>query len=389
MRRRYLVLLTFLIISLSLPACTVEATPTAEIQQQEATSTLTPPPSATVYVDPIPIEDIQEYLWLLNTVIEKELGGEEKAVGEYNLRLLDDGTFTFRADCNDGTGSYQIDGSIMSLDISPLTLAACEQGSFSEQYITWLESVSSFGSLEGDLILRLEEGQGEMWYTNMGVPTPTPTPTITSTPEGTVTPTIGTEETPTPSIKAPPPSTEIIFSDDFSINRGWHTGSSRFGEFKFVSGTYQITNDVLNANLWSVRSIESEDIGQQIEVVRLNGSAGGYYGVMCRVNHEVDNYYAFTISSDGTYGIGTMENGVFRFLENNEDTDGVVNTDPGTLNTIRGDCIGDRLALYVNGQLIIDLIDATHGYGEVGLMTGTWGDPGLVVRFDNYEVFQP
>ena len=389
MRRTYRALISVSMILLGIAACIVEKTPPVENQPIEATRTKTPPPSATVYVDPIPIEELWNLEWLLNAVFESVSGDEEEAVGAYTLLLREDGTFTFKADCNVGDGTYIVEASSISFEIRDESTNVCEPGSLSDQYITWLETVDSFGLHDGYLVLRLVEGQGEMWYANMGIPAPTPTPTSTSTPEGTVTPTVGVEETPTTSNEAPPPPAEVIFSDDFSVNQYWYTGSGSFGEFKFVSGTYQITNNVQFANLWSVRSIEREDIGQQIEVVRLDGEVGGYYGLMCRVNNDVDNYYAFTIGSDGTYGIGSMENGKFRFLERVEDTDGIIKTDPGELNLLRGDCIGDRLILYINGKLMMELIDATHSFGEVGVLTGTWGDPGLVVRFDNYSAHKP
>jgi heat shock protein HslJ len=389
MQRTCLALVCIPSLMLSLASCTVEPTPAAEIQPIEATPSTTPPPSATVPLDMVTIEEILDVQWLLNTVIESVPGGKDEAFGEYNLLFMGDDTFTFRADCNHGAGSYRVDGSSMSLEIDPLTLGVCEPGSFSEQYVTWLGSISSYGLREGELVLRLAEGQGEMWYSNMGVPEPTRTPTPTSSPEGTVTPIVTTEETPTPIVDAPPQPAEIIYSDDFSVNQYWYTGSGSFGEFRFVGGAYEIANDVLFANLWSVRSIEREDIGQEVDLKLQSGQGDGFYGVMCRVNNDVDSYYAFTIGGDGFYGIGIMEAGEFRFLDQGVDSGEVIDMTPLAINKLRGDCIGDALTLYVNDQLILEVTERTHTSGEIGLVNGTSGELGQVVRFDNYSAFQP
>ena len=389
MRRTYRALICGSMILLGIAACIVEEPPTVDNQPIEATRTKTPPPSATVYVDPIPIEELWNLEWLLNAVFESVSGDEEEAVGAYTLLLREEATFTFKADCNVGDGTYIVEASSISFEVRDESTDVCEPGSLSDQYITWLETVDSFGLHDGDLVLRLAEGQGEMWYANMGIPAPTPTPTSTSTPEGIVTPTVGVEETPTTSTDAPPPPSEVLFSDDFSVNQYWYTGSGRFGEFRFVGGAYEITNDVLFANLWSVRSIEREDIGQEVDLKLQAGQGDGYYGVMCRVNNDVDNYYAFTIGGDGFYGIGIMEAGVIRFLDQGMDSGDVIDTTPLAINKLRGDCIGDSLTLYVNDHLLLEVENRTHTTGEVGLVNGTRGEPGQAVRYDNYEAFVP
>jgi hypothetical protein len=115
MQRPCLALVSISMILLGIPACIVEETPTIEIQPKEVTRTQTPPPSATVYVDPIPIEELWNLEWLLNAVFESLSGDEEEAVGAYTLLLREEATFTFKADCNVGDGTYIVEASSISL----------------------------------------------------------------------------------------------------------------------------------------------------------------------------------------------------------------------------------------------------------------------------------
>lgn len=55
-------------------------------------------------------------------------------------------------------------------------------------------------------------------------------------------------------------------------------------------------------------------------------------------------------------------------------------------NQIRAVCLGDYLALYVNGQFMGDAIDDTYTQGQVGLAAAASGRLGITVEFDNLTV---
>jgi hypothetical protein len=64
---------------------------------------------------------------------------------------------------------------------------------------------------------------------------------------------------------------------------------------------------------------------------------------------------------------------------------GAINTGPAE-NRIRAVCLGDYLALYVNGTFLGDATDDTYTQGQVGLVGATGDRLGLVVEFDNLSV---
>ena len=61
---------------------------------------------------------------------------------DYALALLPDGTFTFRADCNVGTGTYTYEDGVLTLVPGAMTLVACPAGSQADAFMDFLGGVS-------------------------------------------------------------------------------------------------------------------------------------------------------------------------------------------------------------------------------------------------------
>lgn len=60
----------------------------------------------------------------------------------YSLALLPDGAFTFRADCNVGTGTYTYEEGVLTLVPGVMTLVACPEGSQADAFMDFLGGVS-------------------------------------------------------------------------------------------------------------------------------------------------------------------------------------------------------------------------------------------------------
>jgi heat shock protein HslJ len=84
----------------------------------------------------------------------------------YTIELLPDGRFRFKADCNVGSGTYTLDGSHVSFELGPMTLAACAPGSLSDQFIKDLSAAAIY-FLEGeDLFIDLKFDSGTMRFSS-------------------------------------------------------------------------------------------------------------------------------------------------------------------------------------------------------------------------------
>jgi heat shock protein HslJ len=85
-----------------------------------------------------------------------------KDPSSYTLEFNVDGTFVYRADCNQGSGAFVPDGNQLTLDLGAVTLAACSGDSLADQYIQFLRDVDSFDSSLNQLILNLGETANQM-----------------------------------------------------------------------------------------------------------------------------------------------------------------------------------------------------------------------------------
>jgi hypothetical protein len=61
----------------------------------------------------------------------------------------------------------------------------------------------------------------------------------------------------------------------------------------------------------------------------------------------------------------------------------------GETNRIQADCIGDRLALYANGQKLLEVQDDSLDEGEAGVIAGTRSGDEFSALFDQFVIYQP
>ena len=82
----------------------------------------------------------------------------------YTLKLNEDGTYETKADCNRSSGQYMLEGSSITFEPGPTTLAECEPGSLYDTYLARLEDVATF-VMDGDnLVLNLWADGGNMVF---------------------------------------------------------------------------------------------------------------------------------------------------------------------------------------------------------------------------------
>jgi heat shock protein HslJ len=82
----------------------------------------------------------------------------------YTLEFNADGTFVYRADCNQGSGTFELDGNQLTLDLGAVTLSECSGDSLADQYIQFLRDVDTFDSNINQLILNLAETTDQMIF---------------------------------------------------------------------------------------------------------------------------------------------------------------------------------------------------------------------------------
>ncbi len=82
--------------------------------------------------------------------------------GRYTLELRADGRYALRADCNRGSGSYEVEGGRLVLGPGAFTLVACEPGSHADRFVKALGGALAFEQSGERLILELADDAGAL-----------------------------------------------------------------------------------------------------------------------------------------------------------------------------------------------------------------------------------
>ncbi len=219
--------------------------------------------------------------------------------------------------------------------------------------------------------------------------TQTTTPTESTQ---TIEPSITGEPTSTSTLTETPTQTKIpnaILEDNFVNTSLWYVAvEDEFG-FEYQDGSYRIFNDILNGAIWSIKYQEFQDIRVEVDATRNAGPEDGYYGVICRFANEGSDYYGLVMNDGGFYGILKMEEGELEFLKTGLDENDIIKGD-GDTNRIQGVCMDDRLILYINDMLMLEIVDDDLTEGIVGLVAGNrLSGVGIDVSFDNFALLWP
>ena len=191
---------------------------------------------------------------------------------------------------------------------------------------------------------------------------------------------------PSPTLEAQ--TGDTLFYDDFTNPAsGWDHFTSAEGTMDYDGNGYRFLVNALQANFWSTPGKLFRDVRMDADVAKLSGPDENRIGLLCRFSEN--NYYFFMVSSDGYYTIGKYIDGnVIQLGQSEMQPDESIHTGLA-VNHLRGDCVGSTLTFYVNGKLVAQAQDAGFAEGDVGLLAGTFTEPGVDVIFDNFLVSQP
>ena len=180
----------------------------------------------------------------------------------------------------------------------------------------------------------------------------------------------------------------VLFQDDFSSpTSGWDRTKYAEGIMDYDGGGYRILVNALQANFWSTPHKDFSDVRVEVDAGKLAGPDENRIGLICRSDGK--DYYFFLISSDGYYGLGLFQDGKANLLGQSEmSSSGNIRTG-AAINHLRADCNGNDLSFYVNGVELADAHDSTLTHGDVGLLAGTFGQPGADIVFDNFVALKP
>lgn len=180
---------------------------------------------------------------------------------------------------------------------------------------------------------------------------------------------------------------EILYRENFADNTsGWDRVLNDGGIMDYDSGGYRILVRAAKMNFWSTPPGNFGDVRVEVDVTKLNGPDANRAGLMCR--YQNGNYYFFIVSNDGFYAIGKFTGGQAILIGQESMVPSEVIESDG-VNHLRADCIGSALTFYVNDTLVASTQDADFSTGGVGVLAGSFEEPGVDVLFQNFVVTQP
>lgn len=168
------------------------------------------------------------------------------------------------------------------------------------------------------------------------------------------------------------------FTDPGSFEEGRYPGAT----LSIIGGTYQIDTQTQGV-IWGLGGETHTDVSIQVE--GRASTTDSDFGVMCRADPDnTGNGYLFAISpGSGSYAILRGESSGYRGLADGSASAGVINNGP---NLIRAVCVGNYLALYVNGRFVASAEDDAYVEGRVGLAGRAGPSGAALLTFDNLEV---
>jgi tetratricopeptide (TPR) repeat protein len=183
----------------------------------------------------------------------------------------------------------------------------------------------------------------------------------------------------------------LLFADDFSDPAsGWYANGDPAGIAEYGNGGYVVGHSEAHSAAWALPGKLFGDIRIEVSTKKLDGDHDNYFGVMCRVGlgASPQDFYVMLISSDGFYGIGKrVGGGDLELIGQRKMQYSNAIKQGEQVNQMQMECVGSRLSLSVNGQLLMEVEDSDLSAGQIGLFAGTQEEPGTRIRFSDLAVY--
>ncbi|MBL8133320.1 MAG: DUF1080 domain-containing protein [Anaerolineae bacterium] len=180
---------------------------------------------------------------------------------------------------------------------------------------------------------------------------------------------------------------ETLLREDFSDPAAWE---------RYVNAeqrvAFEIVDDVFRARAWdkgiswALNETVHQDVVIEVEITQLSDYRDNAYGLMCRASPTNNgNGYYFLISGDGYATIRRGAADEITSLVSWRQASAV--RQDRSINRLRIVCLGNYLALYVNGEFVADATDRRYRSGYAGLSAAVT-DGEVEVWFDDLTIWQ-
>jgi hypothetical protein len=181
----------------------------------------------------------------------------------------------------------------------------------------------------------------------------------------------------------------LLYEDDFEDpGSGWDVYNDGDTQAIYSGGEYRLAIYTDNYVVWTTPepALDLSDFVIEVEARQVEGPLDNNLGLLVRYQEDDDSFYWFQISSDGYFSVDLHEGGDWVSLVGWEASSAIEQGLDAT-NRLRLVCRGNEFRFYVNDSPLTSLVDHTYTTGNIGLAAGTFDEPGVVVLFDNLQVY--
>jgi len=182
-----------------------------------------------------------------------------------------------------------------------------------------------------------------------------------------------------------------LFKDDFSdVNGPWGTGTDADSSVEYDSGGLRIQVFKDNYYIWSgFNDTAYQNVHVEVTVKDSSSDPTTAFGIVCHQQVTDSAFYYVAMTPAGEYAIAkaaVAQEDVF-LTNNNEWASSDLITPQAPSYRVGADCGNGTVALYVDGQKIDSVSDASYSKGNIALFAWSSDDKnGSDVTFDDFVV---
>lgn len=178
----------------------------------------------------------------------------------------------------------------------------------------------------------------------------------------------------------------LLVHQPFDNLEGWPSGVLDGGMVSNNNGTYGLTVSEADKLVTASSNFSGQNLVlfASASMVRTGADDMGIYGITCRMRPDGSGIF-FAIRGDGMASIVAIKKGVMEQLTDWTSSDYI---NPGVAsNNIEANCLGSNYTMYVNGDYVGSVEDASFQNGKVGVAVFSPAGSSTEADFDFIDVY--
>jgi hypothetical protein len=189
----------------------------------------------------------------------------------------------------------------------------------------------------------------------------------------------------------PPSPGSVILRDDFSLPQ-WGTATNAENAVEYANDALQMIVYAQNSYVWSPpNDQEYQNVHMEVTAINNGTDSTTAFGLICNRQATDDSFYYFAVTPAGQYAIAKAtqdQSDVFLTNDDQWASSALIPTDAASYR-VGADCANGTLTLYVDGQQIDSVSDASYVNGGVALFTWSGEEATTTnVSFDDFLMTQ-